>query len=98
LDTQASFTINAAVKDLDSFAALQDSLASIFFEFSMTADPNPSAAQRPKIWRTILLLAGSAAFGGVAVALWNRRELVRMREQGNIPASPPEPPSEEDVY
>jgi hypothetical protein len=98
LNTQASFTINAALKELDSFPALQDSLASIFSEFSMTADPNPSAVQRPKVWKTILLLAGSAAFGGVAVALWNRRELARMHEQANNPAAEQELPAEEDVY
>jgi hypothetical protein len=64
----------------------------------MTADSNPSAVQRPKIWKTILLLGGSAAFGGVAVALWNRRELARMREQGNIPAAEQARAAEEDVY
>ena len=62
----------------------------------MTADhPVAAADPRPKVWKTVLFLAGSAALGGVAVVLWNRRDLARIREQ----AGTPEPilPSEEDV-
>jgi hypothetical protein len=64
----------------------------------MTADPNPANASRPKFWKTALFLAGSVAFGGVAVVLWNRRELARMREQENNPAPEPVLPSEEEFY
>jgi hypothetical protein len=51
----------------------------------MTSDPNSASVpkSKPKFWRTALLLAGSAAFGGLAVALWNRRELTQMRNHGN---------------
>jgi uncharacterized membrane protein YebE (DUF533 family) len=53
----------------------------------MTGNPNPSAVPdvRPKVWKTALLLAGSAAFGGLAVALWNRRELTQMQNQRDNP-------------
>lgn len=65
----------------------------------MTADPNSAASSRPKLWKTVLLLVGSAAFGGAAVALWNRRELTRIHEQGNIPAPEQElSAEEEEVY
>ena len=37
-------------------------------------------AQRRNLWRTSLLLASSAAFGGIAVAIWNRRTLAKMRQ------------------
>jgi hypothetical protein len=65
----------------------------------MTADSNSAtASSRPKLWETILLLAGSAAFGGVALALWNRRDLARIREQGNIPACDEPFAGEDDLY
>jgi hypothetical protein len=48
----------------------------------MTADPNSAAANsRPKLWRNALILLASAALGGVAVALWNRRELTQIQDQ-----------------
>jgi len=45
--------------------------------------PGPSAPQRRNLWRTGLLLATSAAFGGIAVAIWNRRTLAQMRQQSD---------------
>ena len=42
-----------------------------------SADP---AAPRLGPWRMSLLLAGSAFCGGIAVVLWNRRLLTKMRE------------------
>ena len=36
--------------------------------------------QRRNLWRTSLLFASSAAFGGIAVAIWNRRTLAKMRQ------------------
>ena len=56
--------------------------------YCMTADPNSAAASdtRPKAWKTALLLAASAAFGGLAVVLWNRRELIQMQSQRNNPS------------
>jgi hypothetical protein len=73
----------------------------IFFVVVMTADPNSEfhAPPPPKIWKTTLFLIGSAAFGGLAVALWNRRELAQMRNQKSksaVDVSPsPAQPDEE---
>jgi hypothetical protein len=39
-------------------------------------------------WRTALLLATSAAFGGIAVAIWNRRTLARIRQEISAGAAP----------
>ena len=36
--------------------------------------------ERRSFWRSGLLLATSAAFGGIAVAIWNRRTLAKMRQ------------------
>lgn len=68
----------------------------VFFvvRLSMTADPipdpipDPPRSPRRKIWRAALFLAGSAVFSGVALALWNRRELTRI-QQSTPPAAPP---------
>jgi len=32
------------------------------------------------LWQTALLLAASAAFGGLAVAFWNRKTLAEFRK------------------
>ena len=40
-----------------------------------------SQPERPNLWRSGLLIATSAAFGGIAVAIWNRRTLAKMRQQ-----------------
>jgi hypothetical protein len=37
--------------------------------------------EHKNIWRAGLLLATSAALGGIAVAIWNRRILAQMRQQ-----------------
>jgi hypothetical protein len=68
----------------------------------MTADENSTpAGSRRKIWKTTLLLFGSVAFGGLAVALWNRGELAQMRDQRPDPA-PQEVPAhdvaEEEIF
>jgi hypothetical protein len=57
--------------------------ADFFSPSFMTDDPKSTAASdaRPKLWKTALLLACSAAFGGLAVALWNRGELTQMQNQ-----------------
>jgi hypothetical protein len=51
----------------------------------MAADPNsariPVTSSGPRFWRNLLLLTSSAAFGGLAVVLWNRRVLTQMRDQ-----------------
>jgi hypothetical protein len=40
-----------------------------------------SVPEKRSFWRTSLLLATSAALGGIAVAIWNRRTLAQMRQQ-----------------
>jgi hypothetical protein len=68
-----------------------------------TADSQPDIPDIPvrrpgrKAWETALLLAASAAFGGLAVAFWNRKTLADMRNRN------PEPPRrtigrEDDIY
>jgi len=51
-----------------------------------------------QLWRNVLLLVGSAAFGGLAVALWNRRELTQIQNERNkqllAPASSNDPEEE----
>jgi hypothetical protein len=69
----------------------------------MTADKNstPAPASRVKIWKTTLLLISSAAFGGLAIALRNRKELVQMREQKSDHAPHETPPSnspDEEIF
>jgi hypothetical protein len=50
-----------------------------------------------KFWQTALLLAASAAFGGLTVALWNRKTLADMRNRA--PEQPPRAPGrEDDIY
>jgi hypothetical protein len=44
----------------------------------------PSAPARRSLWRTALLLTTSAALGGIAVAIWNRRTLAHIREQSDF--------------
>jgi hypothetical protein len=44
-------------------------------------DEGASTPARRSFWRSGLLLASSAAFGGIAVAIWNRRTLAKMRQQ-----------------
>ena len=43
-------------------------------------------AKSRQLWSTSLLVLSSAALGGIAVALWNRQAIVKMRvseEDGN---------------
>jgi hypothetical protein len=44
-------------------------------------DESLSVPERRNPWRSGLLIATSAAFGGIAVAIWNRRTLAKMRQQ-----------------
>jgi len=48
---------------------------------------NLPLAEKPgrKVWRTALLLAASAALGGLAVAIWNRKILADMRNRISEP-------------
>jgi hypothetical protein len=44
------------------------------------SDHRPPAPENRNWLRTGLLLATSAAFGGIAVAIWNRRTLAKFRQ------------------
>jgi hypothetical protein len=46
-----------------------------------TPEENSTLPERQNLWRSGLLIATSAAFGGIAVAIWNRRTLAKMRQQ-----------------
>jgi hypothetical protein len=67
----------------------------------MTADQNlDSAPAVPrKLWKTTLFLAGSVALSGVALVLWNRGDLSRLRHHAEnaTPAAPP-PELEEEIF
>ena len=60
-------------------------------------EQNSVGAPPAKLWRTALLLAGSAAFGGLAVAFWNRKTLSEMHRRPSEPPAKPLP-TEEDIY
>jgi hypothetical protein len=47
----------------------------------LSAPPDEVPPEQPAFWRTGLLIATSAALGGIAVAIWNRRTLAQMRQQ-----------------
>lgn len=53
---------------------------------------------RAEVLRTGLLLLGSAVFGGVAVALWNRRTLAKMQEQPADTQPSPLPVDDDAIY
>jgi hypothetical protein len=69
-----------------------------FASKSNRSEPQPLTRDSGrKLWQTALLLAASAAFGGLAVAFWNRKTLSDIRDR------PPEPPRrslgrEDDIY
>jgi hypothetical protein len=57
------------------------------FRLEVVSPPNAEAPEEShaepeqrNFWRSGLLLATSAAFGGIAVAIWNRRTLAKMRQ------------------
>jgi hypothetical protein len=47
--------------------------------------------------RTVLFLAGSAIFGGLAVALWDRKALTAMRRKEEDTAAPPAWQNNEEI-
>jgi hypothetical protein len=46
-----------------------------------TAEVPPA---RRSFWRKALLLTTSAALGGIAVAIWNRRALAHIRQESDV--------------
>jgi hypothetical protein len=50
-----------------------------------------------RLLKTGLLVAGSALLGGLAVVLWNRQSLIKLRQPAPVPnRSPMEGDAEED--
>ncbi|HET8636814.1 MAG TPA: hypothetical protein VFL96_08190 [Acidobacteriaceae bacterium] len=67
----------------------------------MTADQNlDSAPAAPrKLWKTSLFLAGSVVLSGVALVLWNRGDLSRLRHHAETASPAPQPPElEEEIF
>lgn len=60
------------------------------------SEPKPTAPDRLQALRTGLLIAGSALLGGLAVVLWNRSSLSRLRQPMEAVASPVASPDEEE--
>lgn len=88
---QVSFTINPAALQKLFISGPIVFLAAFFMTADPTLDPAPDPAPGPrrKVWRTTLFVIGSAAFSGVALVLWNRRELTRIRQTTPPPAANP---------
>ncbi len=59
--------------------------------------PESPPGNRLRVLRTGLLIAGSALFGGLAVAFWNRKSLARLRQPVEVPERPPAEPDAEDT-
>ncbi len=53
----------------------------------------PLPKRQRDLWRTGLLLATSAALGGIAVAIWNRRTLAQFHDPLPLPDDARRPPS-----
>lgn len=67
----------------------------------MSADVNPTPAplRGRKLWKTALFLAGSGLLGGVALVLWNRKELTEIQSCGSQPViDEPALELEEEIY
>ncbi len=67
----------------------------------MTADQNLDTAPAAprKLWKTSLFLMGSLALSGVALVLWNRGELSRLRHHAENPTpAGPSPELEEEIF
>lgn len=60
-------------------------------------DSADDAGRPRRILRTVLLFAGSAVFGGLAVALWDRKTLAAMRRKEEEPVTPARV-RDEDIY
>jgi hypothetical protein len=67
-------------------------------EANDSKERKPAEARGSSRLRTGLLVVGSAIFGGVAVAFWNRRTLGKMRENPAENRSHPEKMDDEAIY
>jgi hypothetical protein len=50
----------------------------------MQPRPEEVDAKPKRFWRQGLLVVSSAALGGIAVAIWNRRTLAQMRQDEDL--------------
>jgi len=57
----------------------------------------PASSPGLRVFRTGLLIAGSALFGGLAVALWHRKVLAKLRQPVDVPEPPSSSPDAEDT-
>lgn len=63
--------------------------------------PTESKEEKPTrdgLLQTGLLMLGSALFGGIAVALWNRRTLASMQDPQPQADIPPAPAQDDVIY
>jgi hypothetical protein len=67
---------------LDQIPGIPVPLRKIDAPEPLSAPENESSRLR-SLWRRGLLVITSAAFGGIAVAIWNRRTLAQIRQQTN---------------
>ena len=67
-------------------------------EANDSKEDNAQKEVRSSRLRTGLLIAGSALFGGIAVAFWNRRTLTKMQNPPAEKASAPPSVDEDAIY
>jgi hypothetical protein len=60
------------------------------------SDSEPPSQPRPGALQAALLVAGSMLLGGLAVVLWNRSSLSRLRQPAEIPPAPVSPDGEDE--
>jgi hypothetical protein len=64
---------------------------------STEAASEPALSPGLRALRTGLLIAGSALFGGLAVAFWHRKALTKLRQPVEYPEQPSSSPDAEDT-
>ncbi len=62
-------------------AARNEQLEPLDVEHGVAGNASLAPSKTRSFWRTGLLLTSSAALGGIAVAIWNRRSLARIRQK-----------------
>lgn len=98
MNTQTSFTIKPSPSET-RIISFETNYFGLLHSFMTAAQqPSPPAKPRFRILKSALMLAGSMAFGGLAVVLWNRRELARMRNAAAEEAPRPAQPREDEIF
>jgi hypothetical protein len=70
-------------------AARNEQLEPLDVEHGGAGNASVTPSKTRSFWRTGLLLTSSAALGGIAVAIWNRRSLARIRQEYESRAAQP---------